>query len=176
MLIHKRPSRQTQRCRDQNPLFLLVLKLCRWLNLFYKIISRYCGPEPFLSSCVRKTCRSLSISGSGIHDILIYTFLQSVIHRPMLPRPATSTTFSCQLSKTLMAAPVDSLVAPGRPDIWLKPVAWGVRLLPALEGVLGAPLDEDELAIPLYLVWWSVLFPKTAPHSQHGGKRPPTDT
>lgn len=50
-----------------------------------------------------------------------------------------------------MAAPVDSLVAPGRPDIWLKPVAWGVRLLPALEGVLGAPLDEDELAIPLYL-------------------------
>ena len=70
--------------------------------------------------------------------------------RPMHPSPATSTTFSCQLSSTLMAAPVDSLEAPGRGPIWLKPVCWGVMRV----GVRGAlpPLEaEDVAAMPLYL-------------------------
>lgn len=40
----------------------------------------------------------------------------------MHPSPATSTSFSCQLSKTLMAADVDSLDAPGREPTWVKPV------------------------------------------------------
>jgi hypothetical protein len=69
----------------------------------------------------------------------------------MHPNPATSTTFSCQLSSTLMAAPVDSAGAPGRGPIWLKPVCWGVMRV----GVRGAlpPEDEDEdvAAMPLYL-------------------------
>jgi hypothetical protein len=59
----------------------------------------------------------------------VYTRRQSVIVRPMQPRPATSTTFSCQLSKTLMAAVAGSFVDVGRPDIWVKPVDCGVILL-----------------------------------------------
>lgn len=79
-----------------------------------------------------------------------YTFLQSVMDLVMLPRPATSTTFSCQLNSTLMAVPVDSFTAPGRPETWLKPpVACGVILLEARPGV-RCPLLEDTL-IPLYL-------------------------
>jgi hypothetical protein len=80
---------------------------------------------------------------------LAHTLRQSVMHRPMLPSPATSTTFSCQLSKTLIA-PVESLPPPGRPLIWLKPVCCGVMLV--LVGVRG-PLEEDEAdpAMPLYL-------------------------
>lgn len=65
----------------------------------------------------------------------------------MLPSPPTSTTFSCQLSRTLIAAPVDSL-GTGRPPTWLKPVCWGVTRV----GVLGAlPPDDAVFAIPLYL-------------------------
>lgn len=69
--------------------------------------------------------------------------------RPMHPSPATSTTFSCQLSNTLMAAPVDSAEAPGRGPIWLNPVCWGVTRV----GVRGAlPEDADDVAaMPLYL-------------------------
>jgi hypothetical protein len=64
-----------------------------------------------------------------------------VIH----PSPATSTTFSCQLSSTLIAAPLFSPPAPGRPDIWLKPPDSGAAARGELtEGV-------EELAIPLYL-------------------------
>lgn len=66
----------------------------------------------------------------------------------MHPSPATSTTFSCQLSSTLMAAPDDSFAAPGRPATWLNPVACGV----ILPGVLGAPEAPDVDAIPLYLI------------------------
>jgi hypothetical protein len=71
------------------------------------------------------------------------------MHRPMQPRPATSTTFSCQLSSTLMAAPVDSLDPPDRPPIWLKPVCCGVMRV----GVRGALLlsAEEVDAMPLYL-------------------------
>ena len=78
-----------------------------------------------------------------------YTLRQSVMTRPMHPSPATSTTFSCQLSSTLMAAPVDSAEAPGRGPIWLKRVCGGVRG----GGVGGAPPPEDEdvVAMPLYL-------------------------
>ena len=74
--------------------------------------------------------------------------------RPMQPSPATSTTFSCQLSSTLMAAPADSAGAPGLAPIWLNPVCWGVIRV----GVRGAlPLeeedeeDDDVAAMPLYL-------------------------
>lgn len=40
----------------------------------------------------------------------------------MHPSPATSTNFSCQLNKTLMAADAGSLETPGREPTWLKPV------------------------------------------------------
>ena len=64
----------------------------------------------------------------------------------MLPCPATSTTFSCQLSNTLMAEPADSFVACGLDPIWLKPVCCGVTLV----GVLGAlPPEDDVEAMPL---------------------------
>ena len=82
------------------------------------------------------------------------TFLQSVMHRPTQPNPATSTTFSCQLSSTLIDAPLLSFCAPGRPDICEKPVLWGVRFEPRAP---GRPDDEEvvvadvEDAMPLYL-------------------------
>lgn len=76
-----------------------------------------------------------------------YTRRQSVMTRPMQPRPATSTTFSCQLSNTLIPAPADSFAAPGRPPTWLKPVCWGVIRV----GVRGALDPEDVDAMPLYL-------------------------
>lgn len=50
----------------------------------------------------------------------IYTRRQSVMVRPMQPSPATSTTFSCQLRSTLIAAVAGSF-APGRPPTWLNP-------------------------------------------------------
>ena len=67
----------------------------------------------------------------------------------MDPCPATSTTFSCQLSRTLIAAPIDSFAACGLDPTWLKPVCWGVILV----GVRGAlPPDDDAVeAMPLYL-------------------------
>jgi hypothetical protein len=65
----------------------------------------------------------------------------------MQPKPATSTTFSCQLSKTLMAVPVDSFAPPGRPPAWLKPVCCGVTLV----GVRGALPGDGVDAMPLYL-------------------------
>jgi hypothetical protein len=71
--------------------------------------------------------------------------------RPMQPRPATSTTFSCQLSNTLIAAPVDSFDACGLPPAWLNPVCCGVTRV----GVRGALplLCADEAPIPLYLTY-----------------------
>jgi hypothetical protein len=66
------------------------------------------------------------------------------MHRPIQPSPATSTTFSCQLSKTLMAAVAVSFEATVRPPIWLKPAVDGDGLV----GVLGAPPADPE-AIPL---------------------------
>lgn len=68
----------------------------------------------------------------------------------MQPNPATSTTFSCQLSKTLIAVPVDSLAPPGRPPAWLKPVCCGVTRV----GVRGVLPEEDVDAMPLYLRDW----------------------
>jgi len=68
--------------------------------------------------------------------------------RPMQPSPATSTTFSCQLSSTLMAAPVGSPETPGREPIWLNPVCCGVTRV----GVRGAlPVLAGEDAMPLNL-------------------------
>ena len=46
-----------------------------------------------------------------------------------------------------MPAPAGSLAAPGRPDIWLKPVGCGVTFV----GVLLASLLDEEAAIPLYI-------------------------
>lgn len=75
--------------------------------------------------------------------------------RPMQPSPPTSTTFSCQLNSTLIAAPVDSVGA-GRPPAWLKPVCCGVTRV----GVRGAlPLPDEVLAMPLYL-----FRPQVSPH------------
>jgi hypothetical protein len=76
-------------------------------------------------------------------NLLFYTLRQSVIVRAMHPMPATSTTFSCQLSKTLIAACVGS-VAPGREPTWLNPpVDCGVTF----DGVLDA--CGDPVPIPL---------------------------
>ncbi|KAF4123874.1 NADH dehydrogenase [Geosmithia morbida] len=52
--------------------------------------------------------------------------------------PATSTTFSCQLSSTLMAAEVDSL-APGREATWVKPPVDSGVILPGVLEALGDP-------------------------------------
>jgi hypothetical protein len=73
------------------------------------------------------------------------------MHLVIQPRPATSTTFSCQLSKTLIAAPLLSFCAPGLPPICEKPVLWGVRLDPARFAGVDEEEGEDEDAMPLYL-------------------------
>lgn len=101
-------------------------------------ISSHSLPLPTRSAILHAS----SQSPVSVHPF--YTFRQSVIVRPMQPSPATSTTFSCQLSNTLIPAPADSFAAPGRPLIWLKPVAWGVTLV----GVRGPP-DPDVAAMPL---------------------------
>ena len=49
-----------------------------------------------------------------------------------------------------MAAPVDSLDAPGRGPIWLKPVCWGVMRV-GVRGALPLPDAADVAAMPLYL-------------------------
>lgn len=75
------------------------------------------------------------------------------MHRPTHPNPATSTTFSCHESKTLIAAPLLSFAAPGRPLICEKPVLCGVRI----ELRPGGPREEEEVeeaAMPLYL--WNI--------------------
>lgn len=69
---------------------------------------------------------------------ILHTLLQSVMVRPMHPSPATSTSFSCQLSRTLIAADAGSLETPGREP--KPPVDWGVTL----DADLGWPM-----AIPL---------------------------
>lgn len=46
--------------------------------------------------------------------VLIYTRRQSVMTLVMEPWPANSTTFSCQLSRTLIAPETGSLDVPGR--------------------------------------------------------------
>jgi hypothetical protein len=101
------------------------------------------------------------------------TFLQSLMHRPTHPSPATSTTFSCQLSKTLIAAPLLSFCAPGRPPTCEKPVLWGVRFEPRTPGL---PDDEEEAdvedAMPLYLVEHVSLVLRNAIVSDSAGLYP----
>lgn len=70
------------------------------------------------------------------------------MHLPTLPRPATSTTFSCHESKTLIAAPLLSFAAPGLPPIWENPA-------PVLCGETVEPREGvrvEDAAIPLYLL------------------------
>jgi hypothetical protein len=64
------------------------------------------------------------------------------------PSPATSTAFSCQLSSTLICAPLFSLPAPGLPPICEKPVLCGVSVELRV-GVLADGIEEA--AMPLYL-------------------------
>ena len=66
------------------------------------------------------------------------------MHRTMLPTPPTSTAFSCQLSKTPMAAVTPSLAPIGLLLIWLNPVDCGVIF------VVG-PLEAAPTPMPLYL-------------------------
>ncbi|EFX04308.1 hypothetical protein CMQ_1236 [Grosmannia clavigera kw1407] len=68
----------------------------------------------------------------------------------MLPTPATSTTFSCQLSNTLMPPAELSFIPPGRPLIWLKPVCCGVIPRVGVRGPLLAGAAEE--AMPLYFI------------------------
>jgi hypothetical protein len=81
------------------------------------------------------------------------------MHRPTHPNPATSTTFSCHESRTLIAAPLLSFAAPGRPPICEKPVLSGVRVELRPGGPRGlevlavlAVLAEE--AMPLYLGYY----------------------
>jgi hypothetical protein len=61
--------------------------------------------------------------------------------RPMHPNPATSTSFSCQLSKTLIAADAVSLEAPGREPTWVNPpVDWGVTFDADFGWAMAMPL------------------------------------
>lgn len=69
------------------------------------------------------------------------------MHRPTHPSPATSTTFSCQDSKTLIAEPLLSF-AGGLPPICENPA-------PVLCGVRVEPRERarvEEAPIPLYLL------------------------
>jgi hypothetical protein len=79
-----------------------------------------------------------------------HTFLRSVITRPTHPKPATSTTFSCQLNSTLVAAPLDSPPALGLPPICEKPVDCESRF--ERDPPKAARFEVEEVpAMPLYL-------------------------
>ena len=76
--------------------------------------------------------------------LVVYTVLRSVMTRTIDPVPAISTSFSCQLSSTLMACPPPS---PPPLDCICEnpPVAWGV--------IEDRPeLGWDVCDIPLYLM------------------------
>ena len=107
-------------------------------------ISLFCGDLfPFrLSSKSNAQCPPLN--SSSFVNRPAYTFLQSVMHLPTLPNPATSTTFSCHESRTLIAEPELSFCAPGLPPIWENPA-------PVLCGVMLELRAWDFPAIPLYL-------------------------
>lgn len=69
--------------------------------------------------------------------------------RPIQPSPAISTTFSCQLKNTLIAAPLESL-PPGRGACCEKPVDWGVNEEPRPVGWRELEvLPEEDEAMPL---------------------------
>jgi hypothetical protein len=74
--------------------------------------------------------------------------------RPIQPNPATSTTFSCQLRRTLIAAPLDS-PPPGRVPCCEKPVDWGVSMLARPRDWRPEAEEEEEEDVlpdmPLYL-------------------------
>lgn len=70
------------------------------------------------------------------------TVLRSVMTRTMLPAPAISTNFSCQLNSTLIACPPPS--PPPLEPICEKPVACGVNAR------LEAEDDPEVCDIPLY--------------------------
>jgi hypothetical protein len=82
-----------------------------------------------------------------------HTFLLSLITLPIQPNPATSTTFSCQLSRTLMAAPLDS-PPPGLGACCEKPVDCGVSEeegRPKVDCRWRDVVLGDEELMPLYL-------------------------
>lgn len=86
-----------------------------------------------------------------------HTVRRSVITLTTLPAPAISTTFSCQLSSTLIACPLLSVPDPiFLPPICEKPVDCGVML-----GLPGDGVEEVaavwEADMPLYLVLISLL-------------------
>src|SRR3979411_1112892 len=86
-------------------------------------------------------------------EIDFHTFLLSLITLPIQPNPATSTTFSCQLSRTLMAAPLDS-PPPGLGACCEKPVDCGVNEEPGrpkVECRVGVVVLGDDEPMPLYL-------------------------
>jgi hypothetical protein len=72
-----------------------------------------------------------------------YTVLRSVITLTILPGPAISINFSCQLSNTLIACPPPS--PPPRECICEKPVAWGEMFF------VFADVGCELCAMPLYL-------------------------
>lgn len=118
----------------------------RALLMHHIKISLFLILAAWCNACIQPLSRLYSdVSDVCVASCAPHTLRQSVIVRPMQPRPATSTTFSCQLSSTLMPEPADSFAAPGRPPIWLNPVGWGVVRV----GVFGVDPDED--AMPLYL-------------------------
>ena len=82
---------------------------------------------------------------------MCHTVLRSDITRTMLPGPAISTSFSCQLSSTLMAWPLPS-PPPTREWIWEKPVDCGDRTFEE-EAEDGC----EVWAMPLYLCRVGIL-------------------
>jgi len=68
--------------------------------------------------------------------MFLQTVRLSVMTRTMLPGPAISTSFSCQLNSTLIACPPPSPVL--RECICEKPVACGVMFLVEDAGVVCA--------------------------------------
>ena len=70
--------------------------------------------------CDDRVCYDL---GNAFQALLTHTVRRSVITLTMQPAPAISTSFSCQLSKTLIACPPPS--PPPLECIWENPVDCG---------------------------------------------------
>ena len=88
---------------------------------------------------LRRSSRPCDLWGAE----LIHTVLRSVMTLTIQPAPAISTSFSCQLSSTLIACPPPS--PPPLECIWEKPVGCGDRA--RVEAEEGWELCD----IPLYL-------------------------
>jgi hypothetical protein len=103
------------------------------------------GESHFHFSALFVNSSSWTLAGFPSSLSLFHTFLLSLITLPIQPKPATSTTFSCQLRRTLIAAPLDS-PPPGRGACCENPVDCGVSPEPGRPKV--GCREVDVVAVP----------------------------